>query len=307
MNKKFLYLPGVTALIVFTLCLTISSCKTGKNKGETEKQTTETVKVDDELMEQFKTAEKVFNALPTPLEIAQLIKGAGATFDETLMNPTDNQSNYTTSKSLALNLGIYTCDLSFASMYDQTSQIVNYMEAAETMAKGLGILDAIDESTIEKLEQNINNRDVIMEVVSETFLNSQSYLADDEQHTVAAMIITGGFIEGLYISTNLVDMKNFKGNKIVATILDQKLSVDDLVRMLSAYEENSSIQDLLVSVRELKVLFDKVPRSGSPSQTKFNEETGITEIKGSARSDIKPELFLEIKDKISEIRNIYVK
>lgn len=307
MNKRFLYLPGVTALIVFALCFTVVSCKSGKSKGEAEKQPTEAVKVDDEVLEQYKTAEKVFNALPTPLEIAQLMKAAGARFDETLMNPVDNQSNYTTSKSMALNLGIYTCDLSFASMYDQTSHIVSYMSAAENMAKGLGILDAVDEGTIEKLEQNINNREVIMEVVSETFLNSQSYLADDEQHAVAAMIIAGGFMEGLYISTNLVDMKNFKGNKMVTTIIDQKLSVDDLERMLTTYSDNTSIQELLVPIRELKTLFDKVPRTNSPSQTAYDKETGVTEIKGAARSDIKPELFLEIKDKIAEIRNTYVK
>jgi hypothetical protein len=307
MNKKFNFLPGVIALIVFTLCITIVSCKPGKRKGEAEKNTTESVKTDAELMEHYKTAEKVFNALPTPLEIAQIIKTAGAKFDETLLNPVENKSNYTTSKSMALNLGIYTCDLSFASMYDQTSLIVNYMGAAENMAKGLGILDAIDEGTVEKLEQNINNRDVIMEVVSETFLNSQSYLEDDEQHAVAATIITGGFIEGLYISMNLIDMKNFKGNKLVNTIIDQKMSVDDLVRMLETYADNISIQEILGPIKDLKISFDKVERSSSPRETVLDQKTGITEIKGAARSEIKPELFLEIRDKVSAIRNTYVK
>ena len=43
---------------------------------------------------------------------------AGARFDATLLNPVENKSNYTTSKSMALNLGIFVCDLSFASMYE---------------------------------------------------------------------------------------------------------------------------------------------------------------------------------------------
>ena len=307
MNKKLNYLPGLLLLLVFTVSFSVTSCKSRQNKAETEKITTETKQPNAELLDQYKSAEKVFNALPTPLEIAQIIKGTGATFDETLLNSVDNQSNYTTSKSMALNLGIYTCDLSFASMYDQTTLLVNYMSAAEKMAKGLGIMDAIDQSTIEKLEQNINNRDVIMEVVSETFLNSQSYLADDEQHAVAATIIAGGFIEGLYISTNLVDMKNFKGNKLVSTIIDQKMSVDDLVRMLQTYSDNSTIQELLGPLKELNALFDKVERSKAPSQTVLDKKTGITEIKGAARGEIKPEVFLEIRNKVTEIRNIYVK
>ena len=50
------------------------------------------------------------------------------------------RGNYVTNKSMALNLGIYTCDLSFASLYEQTQLIIDYMNAAKKMADGLGIL-----------------------------------------------------------------------------------------------------------------------------------------------------------------------
>ena len=306
MNNKLKILPLILGVTALAFCLAATSCK-GKTRGESNRDKEEAVSPDEQTMEQIKSAEKVFNALPTPLEVAQLIKEAGAKFDATLLNPVENKSNYTTSKSMALNLGIFVCDLSFASMYDETSLLVNYMEAAEDMATGLGILDAIDETTIERLEQNINNRDVIMEIVSETFLNSQAYLEDDEQHAVAATIITGGFIEGLYISTNMVDMKNFKGNKLVGTIADQKMSVDDLIRLLETYNDNTAIRELIAPVRELKTLFDRIERSTTPSSAQLNETTGVTEITGSARTELKPETFLTIKNKVAEIRNVYVK
>jgi len=306
MNSKLKILPLILGVSALSICLVATSCK-GKKKGESTKEKTETVSADEQTMEQIKSAEKVFNALPTPLEVAQLIKEAGAKFDATLLNPVENKSNYTTSKSMALNLGVFVCDLSFASMYDETSLLVNYMEAAEDMATGLGILDAIDETTIERLEQNINNRDVIMEIVSETFLNSQAYLEDDEQHAVAATIIAGGFLEGLYISTNMVDMDNFKGNKLAATIADQKMSVDDMIRLLETYNDNTAIQELLGPMRELKTLFDKIERSKTPSSTQYDKATGVTEITGSALSEMKPATFLAIKEKVSEIRNAYVK
>jgi len=306
MNSNLKILPLILGVTALSICLVGTSCK-GKTKGDTAKATTEAVSADEQTMEQIKTAEKVFNALPTPLEVAQLIKEAGASFDATLLNPVENRSNYTTSKSMALNLGIFVCDLSFASMYDETSLLVNYMEAAENMATGLGILDAIDETTIERLEQNINNRDVIMEIVSETFLNSQAYLEDDEQHAVAATIIAGGFIEGLYISTNMVDMKNYRGNKLVGTIADQKMSVDDMIRLLETYNDNSAIQELIGPIRELKLIFDRVERSSAPSSAQLDKATGVTEISGSAISEMKPEVFTAIKEKVGEIRNAYVK
>jgi hypothetical protein len=306
MNNKLKILPLILGVTALAFCLAATSCK-GKTRGEADKAKEEAVSPDEQTMEQIKSAEKVFNALPTPLEVAQLIKEAGAKFDATLLNPVENKSNYATSKSMALNLGTYVCDLSFASMYDETSLLVNYMEAAEDMATGLGILDAIEESTVERLEQNINNRDVIMEIVSETFLNSQAYLEDDDQHAVAATIIAGGFIEGLYISTNMVDMKKFKGNKLVATIADQKMSVDDMIRLLETYNENTAIREILGPMNELKTVFDKIERSTSPSSAQYDETSGMTEITGSAKTEIKQETFLEIKDKVAEIRNSYVK
>ena len=126
-----------------------------------------------------------------------LIKSAGARFDEALLNPVGNVNNYVTNKSMALNLGIYTCDLSFASLYEQTQLIIDYMNAAKKMADGLGILKAIEQSTIDRLEENINNSEVIMEIVSETFMNSNSYLEDNGQPAIAAMVLVGGWFEGL--------------------------------------------------------------------------------------------------------------
>jgi len=77
--------------------------------------------------------------------------------------------------------------LSFASLYEQTQLIIDYMNAAKKMADGLGILKAIEQSQIDKLEENINNSEVIMEIVSETFMNSNSYLSDNGQPAIAAM------------------------------------------------------------------------------------------------------------------------
>ncbi|NJK94535.1 MAG: hypothetical protein HC905_06055 [Bacteroidales bacterium] len=85
--------------------------------------------------------------MPSPLESASLIKSSGAVFDEKLLNDVASTSKYTTNKSLALNLGIYTTDLSYASMFDQTQITITYMDAAKKMADGLGILEAIDKST----------------------------------------------------------------------------------------------------------------------------------------------------------------
>ena len=230
MNKIFRIGSGI--LVVMSLFIMLcSGCRGGKKAEQ------EVIRVDMEdktaILEDIEKAERVFQALPSPLESAMLIKSSGAGFDQKLLNPVSNANNYVTSKSMALNLGIYTCDLSYASLYEQTQLLIDYMEAAKKMADGLGILRAIEQKNIDELEQNINNSEVIMKIVSETFLNSNSYLEENDQPATASMVLLGGWIEGLYLSTKLVNMNNFDGNKLVSRIIDQKLSIDILLNLLS--------------------------------------------------------------------------
>ncbi|NMC39817.1 MAG: hypothetical protein GYA43_01385, partial [Bacteroidales bacterium] len=164
---------------MFFILLLLPGCGSGGEKKPAKEQQQLSQQDMARIQQDIKQAEKIFNALPTPLESAMLIKSAGAPFDRKYLNPIENAKLYTTTRSMALNLGIYTCDLSFASLYDQTQLIIDYMNAAKKMADGLGILDAINQETISTLEQNINNKEAIMETISETFLNSNSYLADN--------------------------------------------------------------------------------------------------------------------------------
>jgi hypothetical protein len=257
--------------------------------------------------DEIKQAEKIFNALPSPLESAMLIKSAGARFNETLLNPIGNVNNYVTNKSMALNLGIYTCDLSFASLYEQTQLIIDYMNAAKKMADGLGILKAIDQSTIDKLEENINNSEVIMEIVSETFMNSNSYLEDNGQPAVAAMVLVGGWFEGLYISTQLVDMHDFNGNKLVGRIIDQKLSIGILLNLLQSSKGNPAVDELVIQVNKLKIVFDKITITTSKIRPVFDKTSNTTMLKSDVKTDMTPEVFKELATTVAEIRSTFVK
>ena len=292
-----------TAIIVAVMFI---GCNSGGNKASKEKLSVGVSK-NLELYDNVKQAEKVFNSLPSPLESAMLIKSAGAGFDVSLLNPIDNVSKYVNNRSMALNLGIYTCDLSFASMYGQTQVIIDYMNAAKKLADGLGILQAIEQSTIDRLEENINNSEVIMEIVSETFMNSNAYLEDNGQPAVVAMMLVGGWFEGLYISTQLVDVNNFDGNKIVGRIIDQKLSIDILISLLEDNKDDSAVNELIAQVQKLKVVFDKINITTTPIRPEFDEASNSTILKSEVKTDMTPAVFKELASVASEIRESFVR
>jgi hypothetical protein len=303
MNKKF----GISSaiLIVILIAALPAGCKSGGQKPAEDEITAVDVQ-DERAIEDIRQAERIFNALPSPLESAMLIKSAGARFSQSQMNPVNNANSYVTRKSMALNLGIYTCDLSFASLYEQTQLIIDYMNAARKMADGLGILNAVDRETIDRLEENINNSETIIEIVSETFLNSNSYLQENGQPAIAAMVLVGGWFEGLYISTQLVDMKEFSGNKLVARIIDQKHSLDLLIRLLEGSRGNPAIDEIFSQVNTLKTVFDKISIESTPVTAEFDKASNSTELKSQVRTNMSEEVFMELTKTVAEIRNSFV-
>ena len=290
-------------LVISSFLMFFPGCKSCSKESANQEVN---IEVDNEVMNDISQAKKIFYSLPSPLETAMLIKTAGASYNEKLLNPLSNVSGYTTNKSMALNLGIYTTDLSFASLFDQTQTSINYMQAAKKMADGLGILDAIDNNTIQQLEENINNRDRIMDIISETFMASSSFLKENDRTSVAAIVLVGGWIEGLYIATSLVPPGNIKNNKLVERIIDQKLSFDIVLKLLNENKDNPDVSSLIVEMNELKKVFDKIEIKSSKIQAVTDNKTNVTTLKSESKNDLTPEIFVELVNKVKTIRNNFV-
>jgi hypothetical protein len=146
-----------------------------------------------------------------------------------------------------------------------------------------------------------------MEIVSETFMNSNSYLEDNGQPAIAAMVLVGGWFEGLYISTQLVDMNDFNGNKLVGRIIDQKLSIDILISLLESSKGNPAVDELVEQVNKLKVVFDKISITTSPVRPEFDKTSNTTILKSEVQTDMTPAVFKELAATVAEIRNTFVK
>ena len=307
MNRKLLLSGRIFLLLFLMLGLTLTGCNRGtKTEGEGPGDFEASGTLDPETQEQLNTAKRIFYSLPSPLETAMLIKNAGAEYNEELMNPVSNTSRYITSKSKALNLGIYSTDLSYASLFDQSQATLNYIAAAKEMADGLNILNAIDEETVNQLEEQINNRDAIIDIISETLMNSSSFLKENDLEGTASVVLVGGWVEGLYIATNLVNENELDDNKLVERIVDQKLSLDIMVSLLESTPEDQDAQAVLEDVQALKTIFDKISINQGETSVVEDPETNVSTIKSESSIRISNRVFTELKAKIIEIRTSYI-
>ena len=209
-----------------------------------------------EAIKKLDNAKQIFYSLPAPHEVASiLIENNTTTYNEDILNSLNNVKNYNTHKSMALNLGIYSADLSYASIFEQNQTVISYMATSKKLAEELGILEAFSQTTINKLENNLNDRDAIIRIISETFMDTDAYLQENDKEEIAAMIIIGGWIEGMYIAIKLSDEDADKNIKLVSSIVEQQLSLDLMITFLNTYKSSKQISELLVDINNLNEIF----------------------------------------------------
>lgn len=281
MSKMIRILPLlILATILNTSCVQDNSKKIEKSLADESKLKAEQLKKD------FNKAKQVFYSLPSPIETAMLIKRSGVEYFPDLLNPISNQNKYVNTYSLAMNLGIYTTNISYASIFNQSQTSIKYMAAAKSMAESLGILDVIDHKTIERLESNINNRDSIMDIISSTFMNSDSFLKENGRPETAALVIAGGWIEGLYLATQHAKQSP-ENEEIIDRIIDQKISLQSLIQLLNSYSQNKNVEQAnsdLIRINSIYKNF-KVVSTDIKSVTQETERKTILKAKTEVYHD----------------------
>ncbi len=299
LNRKYIVYAG------FFLAIFALGCASESSKKDKVKVDVEDISSTDITKTGVQTARQIFYSLPSPLETAMLLKRSGAQYNPEILNPVENISRYTTSKSMALNLGIYSTDLSYASLFDQTPASIKYMTASKKLAEGLGILNAIDNSIIQRLEENVNNREAIMDIISETFLNTNSILEENDRVAIGSIILVGGWIEGLYIATSLVNDVGKTDNELIERIIDQKFSLGTVISLLEQHKHMADVKSVLDDIIQLGIIYDKIQISVSRVEV-INDTSTSSTLRSKNVVSVSPTVFKELRDKVIEIRTKYI-
>jgi len=305
MTKYLLRLSLLQLLAVFVAVGTFSGCKSEKEQKKNDDIVqVDSIGIDEQLIKDVRTVKEIFYSLPSPLETAMILKQAGAQYNEELLNPVDKTTGYVTNRSMALNLGIYTTDLSYASLFDQTQATIQYMDAAKKMADGLGVLNAIDDQVIERLEANINNRDVIMDIISETIMTSSSFFEENDRQAMSAIVLVGGWVEGLHIAASLVDPEaELSENELVSRVVDQKMTLNTVLKLLERNKQNEDVQEILTDMHELEKIYNKIEVTSSKIETVTDEETNVTTLRSQKKTSMSKDTFMELTEQIKVIRD----
>ena len=292
--RYFSFLIGVSCMVLLHSC---SMCSRPK--------TIESIVVDIDMTDlvmdsiYIQMGHKVLFALPTPIEASMLIKNWGVPYPELLNDPA-NASAYLTKKKQALNLGVYITDMTTAGLYEQTQTVLRYRQAFMTLIEALGLQSVATQNIMQQLEDNINDKNQLLEIISNLYASASEFLSDDDRDFYALAMLTGGWVEGMFIAVNMVDDSQ-PGNeeKMKQIITDNKLTFDLLWQALG---ELDVIPDdaiyLMLDMSYIAHLFghQTLISQSAPPRDPNNNINNIT-----------PKFFAEVKEHIRILRQTFVR
>ena len=200
-------------------------------------------------------AQKVFYALPTPIEMSVLMKNLGITFQSSLLHDPSSASRYLTNKKMALNFGAYITDLTYAGLFEQSQTVLRYKLAIRILTEGLGLMPTIDLNTMQELEDNINDKNEVLRIISDTYASSTAALNENDRYYLTLAMFIGGWAEAIYIATSSTTLHDNRTNQL---IIDQKLTFEALWTAMSKLKDIPEVSEMMDDLSELAQLLDKI-------------------------------------------------
>ncbi len=242
---------------------------------------------------------KMFS-IPSPIQMATLIKTKVGTFNENLLTNPENVANYTTEFKRAINMGIYGADLGYATIYENNTKAISYLSSIEKLSDDLGISGAFDQDLLERFIENGNNQDSMLVIMSEGYREGDKFLKENEEHDVATLILTGGWIESIYFAC--VTYEDSKDQAIADRIGEQKTALKTITELLIGYNSDEYFTSLISDLESLSEDFDQIKFNYQYVEPIHDPKNFQTNIKSKSSVNIDEEILNSIISKIKAIR-----
>ncbi len=298
LRKSSLFLFALSGVVL------LNACDGAKKTDDATMTEDTTAAMEDTSAVSSTQPSPLLSSLPKTSEIPATIKLTGADFMQTLINPSNKVGSYTTTNDkAALNLGIYGSDIGYLSVYNKTQDIITYLKASQKLADHLGLSNTFGENMQKRFQENLSKEDSLVRIVDESMLYVREHLAKDQRDATGALVVTGTFVEGLYLSTGLIekypkdipaDVRNGVLTKLILDIIKQKQSLSELITLLKSVKQDETVTAYTQKLNDLYAQFEAL---------KFEENMR----KNAGNFAVTDQSLKGITAKVKEIRSDIVK
>ncbi len=228
MNKK------ISSVLVIASCIFSISC------GETKAPEANPVEDNEELVveevEVMDDEDEPEFIIPSALQISAIFKSSGLTYIDDITNSPEKVSDYHSKFEKLLNFGVYSGDLFYCILNDQSQMSIQYLKAIRQLADETGMSGIFNTGPLfERFETNIGNKDSVFNIMLEFQEKTDVLIAENNEEHSAMVIFAGAWTEGMYIGLDAA--RTSENENLKARLAEQMTIVENLVSGLE-YQPN---------------------------------------------------------------------
>lgn len=226
----------------------------------------------------------IIQSIPSPLEVAFLVKEVGGDYNKTFLNSTDNLHKYNSSYDKALNLGVYGADLAYANIFNKSQDGIFYLDAVTGLAQDLSIGQYFDVNILKELIKHNDNLDSLLLITTSNFEKINIYLQEQNRSQLSILLLTGGWIEGLNLLCEVYH-KN-PNDELKERIGEQKIVLEQILQLLNYYEHDENINVLAKQLGDLNEMYKAVNIEIVEGDVSFEIKDGIMTVVDNSYSKV---------------------
>ena len=244
---------------------------------------------------------EIFYGVLTPVEISTIFSRLGVSLVDSALNPTSNSNLYLSNSKVALNTGVYGVNFGYLKLFGISQKMLDYMLTIREMSYKLGIPEQYLTKPLRDIQLNIAEPDTIMKLMNETFYEVENYLRSGGRESTAGLIILGGWVEALYIATNMVYDSLNPDTEVVQKIAEQKYTLTALLSLLKNYYDDPVVVYYTKKLLYLKRYFDTFDIYFKKDDLEIDKNKQLLRSSGSEMT-ITIETLNQIKDYTAKLR-----
>lgn len=222
--------------------------------GDHEETTNEEVVITEEVVTEEETAQ-IDYVLPSPLQIAELFKRAGLTYIGDVTNAPESVDNYTTKYDQKLNYGVYSADMAYCIMNNQTQESIDYLATLSKLSEKLWMTDIMGSMGLtDRLEANVGNEDSLTYIMADLQMQMDDYLDENGMGYTGSIIFAGAWIETLYLGTKVNE--NEKNEKLIGRLSEQAVILESLIASIKQSDTDNEYAELITDLEGLNATFN---------------------------------------------------
>lgn len=283
---------SIQGLAIAAICGSfLASC--GNSEPEDNVNVVDTSVHEEILTEDMFESPDVDYHLPSPLQVASIFKKSGLAYHSNITNPVGNESKYTEELKQMLNFGVYSADMAYCVLNEQSNEGRKYLSVITTLAEKIG-MEAVFENQdlMERFDKNIENKDSIEILMIDIHERTESYMEENDMQHKSSIHFAGAWTEGMYLGVYDYE-KNKNKEGLGAQITEQMSILSNIIKGLKDPKNSGTDIGWLISdLENIQVTFD-----GFASVQAYVADENATEL------ELTEDEFKTLGDLIKKLRN----